>query len=119
MRKLVRAARLLAVIAVVALVAVLVSSVRHPVYSQTANCDVVGQEQCAPLTDVNPCQTERANYIAECNKCIDPQSEDCAEGCVRNDAGSCEPDDSTTPDDPQDPPAQVLGATISAEDTGK
>jgi hypothetical protein len=117
MKKLVKTAKLLAVVAVVALVAVLVSSVRHPVYSQVVNvCDNVSQDNC----QIDPCQTESANFNPRCNECIDPQLEDCAEGCVRNNDDICVPEESTTPEDPQDPPAQVLGeSTVLAESTGK
>jgi hypothetical protein len=116
MKKLVKTAKLLAVVAVVALVAVLVSSVRHPVYSQVAQCDSVNQEQCQP-TNIDICQTESANYSAECNKCINPRSLDCAEGCVLDENEICVPDDSTTPNDPE---PQVLAETATAgDDTGK
>jgi hypothetical protein len=118
MKKLVKAAKLLAVVAVVALIAVLVSSVRHPVYSQTP---------CEPTNLTRVCEVDSTcdgdaiqNPDCNQNECVDPQTEDCAESCVRNNDGICEPDDSTTPDDPQDPPAQVLGeSTVLAENTGK
>jgi hypothetical protein len=118
MKKLVKTAKLLAVVAVVALVAVLVSSVRHPVYSQTT---------CEPSNLTRVCEVDLPcggdvvqNPDCNQNECVDPQTEDCAEGCARNNDGICVPEESTTPDDPQDPPAQVLGeSTVQAENTGK
>ena len=117
MKKLVKAAKLLAVVGVVALVAVLVSSVRHPVYSQTP-CEPTNLTRVCEI-DL-PCGDNAQNPECNLNECVDPQTEDCADGCIRSNNDICVPEESTTPDDPQDPPAQVLGETTTAGDnTGK
>ena len=118
MKKLLTAAKLLAVVFVIGLTAFLFSSVRHPVYSQT-NCDPTNLTRVCEI-DL-PCGGDSIQS-PECNQneCVDPQTEDCTDGCTRNADDICVPEESTTPDDPQDPPAQVLGeSTVLAESTGK